>query len=53
MWIEQFFYEIDKLKERIKLIEEFLGGEESMKKVLENRKVNKVVENNKSDSNDN
>lgn len=38
MWIEQFFYKLDSLEERIKLIEDFLGGVESMKKVLKNCK---------------
>jgi len=38
MWIEQFFYKLDKLDVRLKLIEEFLGGVESIKKVLEDAK---------------
>lgn len=36
MWIEQFFLEIDELKERIKDIEDFLGGRKSIREVLEN-----------------
>lgn len=37
-WLKVVWFTIDDLEERIKIIEEFLGGRESMKKVLEDRK---------------
>jgi len=36
-WIKQFYVELDDIKKRLDLIEEFLGGRESMQKVLEKR----------------
>jgi hypothetical protein len=38
MWLEQVYYKIDEHNERLKLIEEFLGGRENMKKVVEDAK---------------
>jgi len=34
-WIKDIYGRIDVLQEKLKLIEDFLGGTESMKKVLE------------------
>lgn len=34
-WLKQIYLELDKLKERLDLIEKFLGGRESMKEVVE------------------
>lgn len=38
MWAEQFFYKLEELEKRIELLEEFLGGIESIKKVLKDAK---------------
>ena len=34
-WIKNFYAELDEIKERLSLIEWFLGGRKSMKKVKE------------------
>lgn len=40
-WVKQAFLEIDELKNRIDKIEEFLGGQESIYKILKDRKAYK------------
>lgn len=37
-WLKVVYFKLDDLEERIKTIEELLGGRKSMKKVLEERK---------------
>lgn len=37
-WLKVVYFKLDDLEERIELLEKFLGGRESMKKVLEEQK---------------
>jgi hypothetical protein len=42
MWIEQIYIKLDGIEGRLKLVEKFLGGQENIKKVLENCKKQKT-----------
>jgi len=52
MWLEQVFYKIDAISERLNKIESDVNELRKLYKELRGQ-INKVVENNKSDSNGN